>query len=398
MVSIYLESIRSLYKNKNKLKMLILFNLYNEYLNSVNILSRYEMFYNDKDIENLINWLPKLESVRSFIVKYVITYLSYTGQYDDYTIYNLANAVNYYVSTIMVELDKSIEFFITKAKGEKAQYLAIQKILINVGELLEFFRRVLVYDPDDAIDFIRIKYNYIQHLVKRKYSVAKTIKQLGEELENMEISLGEESEESNEVNIGDLAKQLKENSEDKNKSNPDNSKKGSSKSSSSPKKVGGFIVHTEDEIIDYDKRDKILYEEYSKQPIESSNLVERIKSEYSEKILRNEEERTKDIGIFDKIEIQLLYYLIKRGVFCPKETSLQLVSEFLGVGLEKALKIANQIDRKLKERFGDSFLIVEDDKYTVCIVKRIFNSIKPLLVRYHPDLVRLYDDVVEKMK
>jgi len=352
MTSVYLEIIRTLYTDSSKLRFLLMSGMLPEYFECASIISKFYDMYEKRDIEGLISKLSKLDHIRVFIVRYLSTYLSYKGE-SLATIEGLTSAVNSYVSTIITQLNSAVDFYILKARSEKAQFLAIQRIFLHIGELLEFYKSILLKDPEDALDFIRLKYEHLEHLVTKQASVAKKIKELNESVFEEEIPIEESEEET--------------------KENPKSDK---------------------------DKREQLIKLK-AQQPHEAISLSKKVQQKYVETLMKNEELRSvsSKLSLFNKAELNLLFALLRREAICPNMATLETISEAISVTPDTAMRIVRQINAKVRDRFGTFLIDIDDSEQSVllCIHRIAMDSIKGQLAQYHPNLVAMYEDVITKI-
>jgi len=181
--------------------------LYPRFIEAAATLSRYYTEYKADNIDYVMKNLPQLDIVRSTIIEIYAPYLSFIGIKEG-KVKDFISLINDYIAILMNHLQYNYELLITKARGEKAQYAAMHRIMYYIGELLEFYKMIFLHDPQTVVNYVAMKHQLIQNQIKHLVSLGKKLRQIEESFVVEEpIEIVEEAPQEQEQNI-EISKEL----------------------------------------------------------------------------------------------------------------------------------------------------------------------------------------------
>jgi len=354
-MTIYIEAQKKLLEDRELFEFLLDSNLYLDYLETIALVSQLYEEYEHGNLDYLLKNLPRLDSVRYFIIKFLTEYLSYMEQ-DVTKIEDVVSAVNNFIALIRKDID-SIFSEMPKSKVEAIR-LFRKRLIMLIGELLEFYKICLLKSPNEAVKYILIKRRFVKELVARATSKSEKLKELEREFEVAEIKAPEVPE--------------------------------------MPKEEEKPMVMPEEEIKEEAEKPEVLPEKEKSKKEEPIEVPKKLAEELEKEVERKEIElETKKEGIFTEDEIHLLSTLISlgaTGIYIPKDMVLAR-SKF--TTKQQIDKIAKAINKKSDSIFKVPIIYIGDE--FIGIVPR-FDEILNEFEKYYPTLASLYRMKREEVK
>lgn len=340
-MTLYSEALRDIiYNNKTKFQFLVATGLYDKYFDTIVLLQKLQDYYENQQLEEMITRMQFIENIRAFIIDYVVTYLLYKNPDNKDIAIRVAEIINYQTGILINYIQSAIESSITKVRTVSGRVLLVARILSYFGELISYFKEILLRDLDDIASYILFKSQYIQSLVETRSKIAEQIKDIEKTIEES----AEEGIKNIRINQG----------EEKTQENTEN-------------------LHSD-----------IL-----------NNLASDLKMDYLR--TSNQVKNVINKKIFNSTEEKVISSLMQKGMYYPKATiSLKDFSVSLDLEDKKVLRILNSILDKCKSINIPLFIRIErvnvnnEEVEMISIDPTLFKQAVDRLMKYHPGLVELF--------
>lgn len=339
-MTLYSEALRDIiYNNKAKFQFLVATGLYDRYFDTIVLLQKLQDYYDNQQLEEMISRMQYIETIRAFIIDYVVTYLLYKNPDNKDLAVRTAEVINYQTGILINYIQSMIESTITKVRTVSGRVLLVARMLSYFGELITYFKEILLRDLDDIVPYILFKSQYIESLVETRSKIAEQIK--------------------------DIEKTIEESAEESIKNVRISQEQGEEKKQQ--ESIGNVL----------------------------SNIASDLKLEYLR--TSNEMKNILSKKIFNSTEIQVLSSLMQKGMYYPKASiSLKDLAVSLDIEDKKVLRVINSILDKCKSINLPLFIRVDrinangEEVEMVSIDPTLFKQAVDRLMKYHPELVDLF--------